>query len=314
MSAFPVLEVAIGLSFTYLLLALVTTTITEWISRIRNARGQVLVQGISQLVGEPEDGPVTTAILDHPLIKPLGQPKGDRKQRVPSYIPAPLFSRALADITSPERQARIAEEKSTPKVTTQLQDALQALRTGPELRTRENVTVDPVAEWYEAHMERVSGWYKRHTQTVVLLLSIAITLFTNANTVGLAQRLWTDAPLREAVIESAKTRLQQGPPIQAVEYEDPLTPKPTKPLATENDNSNRVLPEEQELLENMLGWSGERARYESNRGWWIASHMLGWLISAFAISLGAPFWFDTLNKLMNIRSAGRSPKEAAAGK
>jgi hypothetical protein len=32
------------------------------------------------------------------------------------------------------------------------------------------------------------------------------------------------------------------------------------------------------------------------------SHWLGWLLTALAISLGAPFWFDTLNRLMVIRS------------
>ena len=42
---------------------------------------------------------------------------------------------------------------------------------------------------------------------------------------------------------------------------------------------------------------------------WLAK-LLGLLITAFAVSLGAPFWFDTLNKFMNIRSAGSSPVEA----
>jgi hypothetical protein len=32
------------------------------------------------------------------------------------------------------------------------------------------------------------------------------------------------------------------------------------------------------------------------------SHWFGWLITAFAISLGAPFWFDTLNRIMVVRS------------
>lgn len=32
------------------------------------------------------------------------------------------------------------------------------------------------------------------------------------------------------------------------------------------------------------------------------SHWLGWLITALAIALGAPFWFDTLNRVMVIRS------------
>ncbi len=319
MSALPVLEVAIGLSFTYLLLALITTTITEWFTRVSNSRGQVLVQGISQLVGEQEKngGPLTNAILNHPLIKPLGEQKGAGKKRIPSYIPAPLFSRALADIYLRQQQPGISEDKTVPKVTPQLQVALQALHASPGTRTlTDTFPIDPtlVENWYNEHMERVSGWYKRHTQSIVLVLSIAITLFTNANTVGLAQRFWTDTPLREAVVESAKVRLQQGPPVQTVEYEDPTTPKPTKPITPEIGNANQLLPEEQQLLSQMLGWSGEFESYQKNRPWWIASHLLGWIISAFAISLGAPFWFDTLNKLMTIRSAGRSPKEAAERK
>jgi len=31
--------------------------------------------------------------------------------------------------------------------------------------------------------------------------------------------------------------------------------------------------------------------------------ILGWLITALAISLGAPFWFDLLNKLMTLRGS-----------
>jgi hypothetical protein len=34
----------------------------------------------------------------------------------------------------------------------------------------------------------------------------------------------------------------------------------------------------------------------------------GWLLTALAVSLGAPFWFDLLNKLMVIRST-RKPDE-----
>jgi hypothetical protein len=319
MSSFPVLEVAIGLSFTYLLLALITTTITEWITRITNARGQVLVQGISQLLGESgkAGGALTTAIFDHPLIRPLGQQKPGGAQRTPSYIPAPLFSRALADILAGGQQSGVAQIAAAPAATQQLQGALKALQQGPALQNiAGGVALDltAVEQWYDDHMERVSGWYKRHTQTITLVLAVLITLLTNASTISLAQRLWTDAPLREAVVESAKVRLQQGPPLQTVEYEDPTTPKPTKPILAEDSNANRVMPEEQQLLDRLAGWSGEIENFESDRIWWLVSHLLGWLISAFAISLGAPFWFDTLNKVMSIRSAGRSPQEVAAGK
>lgn len=39
--------------------------------------------------------------------------------------------------------------------------------------------------------------------------------------------------------------------------------------------------------------------------------IFGWLLTAVAVSLGAPFWFDTLNKLVVVRSTVK-PKEKSA--
>jgi len=46
-------------------------------------------------------------------------------------------------------------------------------------------------------------------------------------------------------------------------------------------------------------------------GWWLwlLKRCGGWFITVMAVSLGAPFWFDTLNRFMNIRSTGRAPDE-----
>ena len=41
----------------------------------------------------------------------------------------------------------------------------------------------------------------------------------------------------------------------------------------------------------------------------VTFHLLGWLITALAATLGAPFWFDTLNRFISIRSAGKAPEE-----
>ena len=32
----------------------------------------------------------------------------------------------------------------------------------------------------------------------------------------------------------------------------------------------------------------------------IAHHLVGWLITVIAVSLGAPFWFDLLSKIISI--------------
>lgn len=38
--------------------------------------------------------------------------------------------------------------------------------------------------------------------------------------------------------------------------------------------------------------------------------LAGWLISGFAIAMGAPFWFDLLNKVVNVRNTGSKPAAA----
>ena len=50
-------------------------------------------------------------------------------------------------------------------------------------------------------------------------------------------------------------------------------------------------------------------------GWakqWLAIlwfHFFGWAMTAAAASLGAPFWFDLLKKVISIRSNGQPPAE-----
>ena len=79
---------------------------------------------------------------------------------------------------------------------------------------------------------------------------------------------------------------------------------------------------QQQLMELKLpiGWEENPAqanadmrlgRPEIGKNFWdtVLYHLLGWLITAVAATLGAPFWFDMLNKVMSIRSAGKSPDE-----
>ena len=42
--------------------------------------------------------------------------------------------------------------------------------------------------------------------------------------------------------------------------------------------------------------------------WNVVTYVIGIAISGFSLSFGAPFWFDTLMKLVNIRRAGKKPE------
>jgi hypothetical protein len=69
-----------------------------------------------------------------------------------------------------------------------------------------------------------------------------------------------------------------------------------------NDREFRVLP----------GWPFWGTGAEERCALWLKTigfHLGGWLLTIVAASLGAPFWFDLLNKFINIRSTGKAPEE-----
>jgi hypothetical protein len=47
---------------------------------------------------------------------------------------------------------------------------------------------------------------------------------------------------------------------------------------------------------------------------WSWTAFPGWLITAFALSLGAPFWFDLLNKVVKLRTSVKIPSKSEPNK
>ncbi len=302
-----VLDVAIGLVFVYLLLAIICTSANEILAGLTKSRGNLLKEGIQQLIGNQSTSAAKNNPLalfedfyKHSLITSLM-----RGNRHPAYLPARTFSTVLVDILTKDRTGQIDVSG--------IEAGLKALPDGDvkqSLLALVHSTAQEVGEvqlsiegWFEDAMDRVSGWYKRKTQVWTVLVALAITLLSNADTIQIARRLWQDPVLRSAVVEEAKTRAQKPRPSVTVEYPDP--DDPTNPQVTANQG-NTVSPEEQALLGQVLGW--QNAMQDTSKRAWL-ERILGWFLTILAICLGAPFWFDLLNKFVNIRSAGKSPDE-----
>jgi hypothetical protein len=303
-----VLDVAIGLVFVYLLLAIICTSANEILSGLTKSRGKLLREGIQQLLdNQPTSAAKNNSLAlfeefyKHSLITSMM-----RGNRHPAYLPARTFSTVLVDILAKDRVGRVNVAG--------IEKGLEALPDGDvkeSLLALVQSTEDEVGEiqlaiegWFEDAMDRVSGWYKRKTQIWTVLLAIAITVLSNADTLQIARRLWQDPVLRSAVVEEAKNRAQKPRPDVTVEYPNP--DDPTNPQITSTNEGNTVSPEEQALLGQVLGW--QNALQDKSARAWI-ERILGWLLTILAICLGAPFWFDLLNKFVNIRSAGKAPDE-----
>jgi hypothetical protein len=317
MPILPILDIAIGLSFFYLLIALLCATLNETIATWAKSRSKTLEKGIERLLGG--DIQLKDAIYKHALIKNLA-PSDNRK---PSYIPADKFALALMDVVTGPSNATSdpgalrhgLAAVSVPKVKEALGTALQTQ--DPALSTDQQ----KIEAWFNDQMDRVSGWYKRAAQNRVLLLALIVTVVLNADTLKLTRLLWTNPAVTATLVEAAKDRLAKGRPDTeaqpVIEYENPNDATASKPINLPARDT--VSDDEMKVLGELTGWGSDwvvpwrQTHPGSGLMQWIGAvlyrHSLGWIITLLAVSLGAPFWFDTLNRFMNIRGAGRAPDE-----
>jgi hypothetical protein len=148
--------------------------------------------------------------------------------------------------------------------------------------------------WFDDTMARVSGWYKRKAQLILVLIGVVTALALNANTLVIGERLWKDTALRAAVVQQAT----------ATTGSDGTTTKSPSDAAKAVDEVAK--------LGVPIGWTSDPTdpRYvrTSGHNWlWhlLYQHVLGWLLTVVAISFGAPFWFDTLSRFSRLRSSGK---------
>lgn len=304
-----VLEVAIGVVLLYLLLSLICSSIREGIEAWLKTRAADLERGIRELLQDPEGKGLAQAVYTHPLIYGLFQGAYEPGRRatllprggnLPSYIPARNFAVALMDVVARGAVAPAsgptAGSGSGPAVETRL--SVQSLRAAAEKLENRSVqralltAIDTAQNdldraqanleaWFNSSMDRVSGWYKRRTQNIIFVVGLVLTIALNADTVKVATSLAQDDALRRVVVAEAESvaRDKDRPPAEV---------------------SARY--QEVKSLGFPIGWQGWPGAREA------AGHIPGWLMTAFAISLGAPFWFDVLNKFMVVRSTVK-PRE-----
>ena len=190
-----------------------------------------------------------------------------------------------------------------------------------------------IETWFNSGMDRVSGWYKRRTQFIIFVIGLLVAIALNADTVLVVRKLSTDKELRDSVaaaaVEYAKANATASPtPIPLGTPTVTLTPKPAPGEACwqaeckdSPDSPKCNLQKSRCELSSLglpIGWNGTGDpvvtwpgwHWKQRGGWWwqIYWHGIGWLLTALAISLGAPFWFDLLNKFIVIRSTVK-PKE-----
>jgi hypothetical protein len=306
MSLFAILDLVIGLIFIYFLLSLACSAVQEIISSILRLRPKVLNQWIRDTFRK---GNIGEAILKHKLIDGL-----TAKGRMAAYIPSDKFSRVLLDIIHHkqfgDKPYTIDSLRQAIAATDLLDDDFKRslLQSIAEASGEITKVRHEVQAWFDQAMERVSGTYKKKTQTIILCISLVLTGLLNADTIDLARYLYENPAVRESIADRAEEIAHDSTYREVVNKikqakDDTLHPWQNADEAMASINRNvadlKSIKAELDATKLPLGWKNLPEN-------WIIK-ILGLLFTALAVSLGAPFWFDMLNKLVNLRSVGKKP-------
>jgi hypothetical protein len=286
----PTIEIAIAIAFVFFLLSIIVTTVTEWIAGRFQFRAKVLRKGLEGMLGDKH---VVEAIFCHPLVRTDLRPDRDRD---PSYIAPRNFAAAFfdrVDLVWEGGQLSKATVDVPGKEQTQTYEIderlLAQLRSLSIVSDKGQVTSPDLEKWFEDSMDRVKGDYKRKSQIVTIGISVVLVIGLNASTLRIAERLSAEPAVRAAIVAKSESASQgSGDPEQAGKEIESAVGKLTS-------------------LKLPLFWAGENVPAWSLGA--ILTLLVGWAITIIAISLGAPFWFDALGKLSNLRMAGKKPKE-----
>ncbi|WP_144241185.1 hypothetical protein [Fimbriimonas ginsengisoli] len=328
--------------FVYLVLGLICTAVNEQISQLLALRAENLFFAIQGLFRGKYATLIAHDLYDHSLVRSMSskgapvegtpdvtaapaasvdsgkvaddaaEPAGTyRPNHKPSYIPSHVFSLALTDLLGlvhPSEPAPVvAGQAATP-----VKPFLDTIKESPynkdghlygilrPLLAGAGDDIDKVRHhlelWYEATMERASGWYKKRIQMITFCVAFGIVLVANADSLMIFERLWANPAQRQILAGQAQV---EGKTLAGAPSE--------------------LKDESKKAVADLLGWSGpvnwnasdykpsNPNRFPMGFEWFYK--LIGLAITAFAASLGAPFWFDILNRFMNIRTTGASPGE-----
>jgi hypothetical protein len=189
-------------------------------------------------------------------------------------------------------------------------------------RARQNVE-----KWFDDSMDRVSGVFKRYSQWMALVMGFVIALVLNVDSIDLTLYLWREPTVRQVLAQNAasfelpQTEMESNPEEALRQFREQFVGL-SLPVgwgitrgedAAFLDDNCRLFPgTDQTFGVPIIGtpWCivPPQATNQNN----LAVKLAGIFITALAARQGAPFWFDILKRVVNLRGTGANPVEKGA--
>jgi hypothetical protein len=327
-------ELLAGLVLIYFLLSMLVSSIVEVFQTRIKSRSRLLYDALSKVLNDKTDPNRIELFYRHPLIAHTKQHPGS----LPSYIEAGTFAQTIFDLVAANGRPTAVkyDESDMPhfddgndnkNTFAQFESGLNTMSPG-DLKTllhsflinsegAESLRTN-MEQWYDGYMDRVAGWYKRYLRKSLFIAACFVTVLLNVDTIRVVQALWQDDALRSELYAVAlqvgndstlQRRLEYLPAEQRIDSIVAIVER------------NEAMLKSMELKELPLGWITEvdgRITWQKFRDL-ICKNLeafsfqtsVGWLITALLLRQGAPFWFEILKKLVNLRGTGPKPETAS---
>lgn len=309
-------------------------------SRGRNLRAGLtgLLKQLDPTLDEKIASEIATGLLKHPLIVgrfgALGTVvhRGEFTTLLMEFAAgqslSPLKENAKDALSQLLKNNGIADPATTLKNVRDL--ALQLEASNPELATdvRHSMAIVQEAKsefvakihgWFDQTIDRVSQRFTLSAHAITFVVSVALAFAVQLDTIGLVNRLSSDDAFRAAVTSQAESLLKQesgakdqtnssstakdssGAPISSASAD--------QGGAQSTDQKNSQTQMYEMLQQNGLVVPPQQYSWPFHWKWppittsLKGSQILGILLSALLLSLGAPFWYSTLQNLLRLRSS-----------
>lgn len=308
-----ILEVIIGLVFLYLIFSLLATIVNEIISTFFKLRANHLKSAIQNILdNDTEEGKkLFKEFYDHPLIQSFVKKKG---KGFPSYIDPKKFAKIIIEIYEKSKDEDTQNEiksiiENLPK-SNYLKHLIDKYNKGAQKIEDLEKSIE---DWFNSVMERTSGWYNRNIKKLTLLTALIIAIAFNFDTIHVFQRLLKDSNARTELVMHAENSIDKyagyvEKDTSKIESDSLLIEK----MDSLKNEINHIIGEEISSVKQMAGLGWEKGECKTSlKNCWSAAFLIkliGWVLTAMAISLGAPFWFDLLDKVMKLRGTGKQEK------
>jgi len=322
------IDVLIGLVVVLLALSMAVTVITQAITTILNSRGRHLRRGLSDLLQQLDPGlsaklskVVATEVLKHPLVSGSESPFARMAgfTRLGNVVHREEFTKLLMGVATctgaTELQKHAVDALATALKNNGVADpegtlkniravALQLERSSPELSNmaRQNLAILHAAEsdfvakvnnWFDQTMDRTSQRFTASTRAITFAGAFIVAFGLQVDTPALVNRLAADDALRNAFVEEAQALQKADQKRQAEQQTTPSSPASSPTSDEEIARKYRAFLATNGIitLPSADGW----AEFKNVT-------LLGMLVTALLLSLGAPFWYSALGRLLQLRS------------